>query len=111
MRHLICRSVYHPSESCVYSSSPATRCFHFRDVDFLHFHHRSKSALGLRSACGHRAGEGAWGDLPGQSPAILAPAAGAFLAAVTDDRVAVAVGFLLSVGRDLKGEGLAVRKG
>ena len=34
----------------------------------------------------------AWSDLPGEAPPVLAPAAGAFLAAVVDDRVPVAVG-------------------
>ena len=47
-------------------------------------------------------------DLPGDAPFVLAPAALAFLAAVADDRVPVAVGLLLVVGGDLEREGLAV---
>src|SRR5688500_15154626 len=90
--------------------SSTTCCFDLRDVDFPHFHHRLKGALGLRTTCGDRADEDTRSNLPGQSPAILAPATGAFLATITDDRVPVAVGFLLRVGRDLKGERLAVPK-
>ena len=41
----------------------------------------------------------AWRDLPGKAPAILAPAAHAFLAAVADDGVPVTVGLFLIVGR------------
>ena len=52
--------------------------------------------------------EGARRDLPRQAPLVLAPAAGAFLAAVADDRVPQAVGFGLVVGRDLERERLAV---
>src|SRR4051812_3671151 len=50
--------------------SPTTRGFDFGDVDFLHLHHRIKRALGLRAARGHRAGQNARSNLPGQSPAI-----------------------------------------
>src|SRR5882724_12458151 len=99
--------------SAVKTSGPrsaATCGFDFRDVDFLHFHHRGKSALGFRAARGHRAGEGAGRDLPGQSPAILAPAAGAFLATIANDGIPVAIGLLLGVSGDLKGKGLAVCK-
>src|SRR6185503_10996913 len=52
--------------------------------------------------------EHARGDLPGESPAILAPPALAFLAAIADDRVPVAVRLFLIVRRDLEGKGLAV---
>src|SRR5581483_1629434 len=47
-------------------------------------------------------------DLPGDAPAILAPAARAFLAAVVDDGVPVAIGFFLRVGRDLEGKGFGL---
>src|SRR4051812_49161494 len=47
-------------------------------------------------------------DLPRQAPPVLAPAAGALLAAVADDRAPEAVGLRLVVGRDLEGERLAV---
>src|SRR3954468_24196467 len=69
------------------------------DVDLLHGHHRVEGPFGR---CGVRAGGGveqdAWSDLPGEAPAVLAPTAGAFLAAVVDDRVPVAVGLGLILG-------------
>ena len=80
----------------------------FGDVDFLHVHHRRECALCLGTACGHRFGQHARGDLPGDAPFVLAPAASAFLAAIADDRVPVAVGLLLVVGGDLEREGFAV---
>lgn len=75
------------------------------DVDLSHRHHRFERALG-RSGIGteQRRREGAGGDLPGQTPAVLAPAALAFLTAIFDDRAPQAVGFRLVVGRDLKRE-------
>src|SRR5204863_10110918 len=48
------------------------------------------------------------GDLPGEAPAVLAPPALTFLAAIADDRVPVAVRLFLIVRRDLEGKGLAV---
>ncbi len=91
-------------------SSPKTRDFDFVDVDFAHLHHRGKGALGLGTACGYRADEGAGRDLPRQPPTILAPAARAFLATATDDRIPIAVSFLLRVCRDLKEKNLAVHE-
>ena len=55
-------------------------------------------------------GQGARGDLPGQAPLVLAPAAIALLAAVADDGVPVAVGLFLVVGGDLERERLALRE-
>src|SRR3954451_20513280 len=54
-----------------------------RDVDLAHRHHRLERALG-RGLVGVGVGLElrARGDLPGKTPAVLAPAAGAFLAAV-----------------------------
>jgi hypothetical protein len=43
-----------------------------------------------------------------ETPAVLAPAALAGLAAAGDNRVPVAVGLLPSIGRDLEGKGDAV---
>src|SRR6185295_16087463 len=65
-------------------------------------------ALGLGPAGRQRLDERAGGDLPGKAPAVLAPPALALLAAVADDRVPVAVRFLLVVRRDLEGERLAL---
>src|SRR5262245_62408607 len=73
------------------------------DVDLLHRHHRVEGALGLAAAGRERVGQDARRDLPGQAPAVLAPAAIALLAAVLDDRVPVAVRLVLVVRGDLEG--------
>src|SRR5580765_1375149 len=88
-------------------SAPARR-FDRGDVDLLHRHHRLEGTLGLTAAGRKRVGEHARGDLPGEAPAVLAPTARAFLAAVADDRVPVAVGLLLIVRRDLEGKSFVV---
>src|SRR5690349_4259264 len=86
----------------------AARGFDRGDVDLLHLHHRFEGALRFVAADRQRVGEDAWRDLPGDAPAILAPPALALLTGVADDRVPVAVGLLLGVGRDLEREGLAL---
>src|SRR3569833_3047247 len=80
------------------------------DVDLPHGHHRLEGALCLVASGGKRLGQRTWGDLPGESPAILAPAARAFLSAIAHDGVPVAVGFFLVVRGDLERESFAVRK-
>jgi len=80
----------------------------FGDVDLAHFHHCGKGAFGFRAAGRHRVRQHARRDLPGDSPAVFAPAAVAFLAAVADDGFPVAIRFRLSVRRDLEGEGLGL---
>src|SRR6476661_10666507 len=53
------------------------------DVDLLHRHHRIERALRRRLvATGRRLEQHPRGDPPGIAPSVLAPAAGAFLAAV-----------------------------
>src|SRR5436190_6832371 len=89
-------------------SSAASRRLDGGDVDLLHRHHRLEGALGLSATGRHRVGQRARGDLPGEAPAVLAPTARAFLAAIADDRVPVAVRLFLIVGRDLEGKGLVV---
>src|ERR1700704_6068412 len=86
----------------------ASRRLDFGDVDLLHRHHRVERAPGLSAAGRHRFGQHARGDLPGEAPAVLAPAARAFLAAIADNPVPVAVRLRLIVGGDLEGERLAV---
>ena len=49
--------------------------------------------------------------MPGKAPAVFAPAAAAFRAAVGEDGVPVTVGFFLSVCGDLEGEGFGVLDG
>jgi hypothetical protein len=48
---------------------------------------------------------GHWRDLPGNAPLVFAPAARAFLPAIANDGVPVAVGLVLIVGGDLEREG------
>jgi hypothetical protein len=48
------------------------------------------------------------GNLPGEAPAVLAPTALAFCAAIADDCVPVAVRLFLIFRCDLKGKGLGV---
>src|SRR5688572_9935648 len=94
------RCVYRPDRRC--APSRACGCFpdwlatrrsapprrlDRGDVDFLHRHHRLEGALGLGATCCERVGQRARGDLPGEAPAVLAPTALAFLAAIADDRV------------------------
>src|SRR6187431_517693 len=90
------------------SGSTSARRFDGGDVDLLHRHHRVEGTLRLSAARRQRVGQDAWGDLPRQAPAVLAPAARTFLAAIADDRVPVAVRLFLRVRRDLEREGLAV---
>src|SRR5215211_279679 len=92
---------------CIAQSAPP-RCLDRGDVDLLHRHHRLERTLCLVATRRKRVGERTRGDLPGKAPAILAPAARAFLTAVADDRVPVAVRLFLIVRRELEGKGLAV---
>src|SRR6266545_2236694 len=89
-------------------SSAASRRLDDGDVDLLHRHHRLEGALGLSATGRHRVGQCAWGDLPGEAPAVLAPTARAFLAPIADNRIPVAVCLRLIVRGDLEGERLAV---
>jgi hypothetical protein len=63
------------------------------DVDLAHLHHRVEGALG---GGGIGVGDGFRQrhrrDLPGHAPFVLASTAGAFLAAIADDGVPIAVG-------------------
>src|SRR4051812_23157080 len=97
-----------PASRSVAVASAATGRFDGCDIDLAHRHHRVESALCLGSACLHRFHQNARGDLPGDAPFILAPAALAFLATIADDGVPVAVGLFLIFRRDLEGESLAV---
>src|SRR5215203_827424 len=92
------------------STSAPPRCLDGGDVDLLHRHHRLEGTLCLSAASPKRLGQRARGDLPGEAPAVLAPTTLAFLAAMADDRVPVAVGLFLIVRRDLEREGLAMRE-
>src|ERR1044072_6641585 len=85
---------------------PAPRCLDGGDIDLLHRHHRRERTLSLIAAGGERVGERARRELTRQALAVLALPAGAFGAAIADDRVPVAVGFFLCVGGNLKRERL-----
>src|SRR5262249_4822076 len=65
-------------------------------------------ALCFIAASGERLGQHARRDLPGNAPLVFAPAALAFLPAVADDGVPVAVGLVLIVGGDLEREGFVM---
>ena len=78
------------------------------DVDLLHRHHRLERTFSRVAALGECIGQHTRGDLPADAPFVLAPAALAFLPAITDDRVPVAVGLFLTFGGDLEGKGLAM---
>src|SRR5262245_29685047 len=90
------------------ATSAAPRRLDRGDVDLLHPHHRIECALCFIAAGGHRLGQHARRDLPGNAPLVFAPAARAFLPAIADDGVPVAVGLVLIVGGDLEREGFIV---
>ena len=71
-------------------SSTLSRSFDRRDVDLLHRHHRVERPLGFSAAGGHRIGQHARRDLPGETPAVLALAARGLLPTVGDDGVPIA---------------------
>src|SRR6516225_7389788 len=99
------------TEECFCVASAATRSLDCSDVDLLHAHHRLKRALRFTAAGSQRLGQHARCDLPGDAPPVFAPAALALLATVAHNGIPIAVGFLLIVGGDLKGEGLVVLEG
>src|SRR5207244_4648810 len=90
------------------SCSHASRRLDGGNVDLLHRHHRLERTSCLSATGRKRIGQRTWGDLPREAPAVLAPTARAFLAAVADDRIPVAVRLCLIVRCDLEGKGLAV---
>ena len=98
----------HPPKPYVPSASFPSRCLDLRDVDLFHLHHRLEGALCLAATSGKRLHQRARSDLPGEAPAILAPTALTFLAAVANDRAPIAIRLFLIVRRDLKRKGLTV---
>lgn len=80
----------------------APRRLYRGDVDFLHAHHGIECPLCFVAAGSHRFRQRARGDLPGNAPLVLAPAARTFLASIAHDGVPEAVGLLLIIGGDLE---------
>src|SRR5512138_3388141 len=78
------------------------------DVDLTHLHHRIEGAFGFGATGRHRVRQHARRDLPGDSPTVPAPPASALLAAMADNRIPIAIRFLLRISRNLEGERLAV---
>src|SRR3954451_23294619 len=89
-------------------SEASTRRLDGGDVDLLHRHHRLEGAPGLIATGGQGIGQHARSDLPGKPPAVFTPTARALFAAISNDRVPVAIRLLLIVRSDLEGKGLAV---
>src|SRR5947199_9591620 len=90
------------------SCSPASRRLDGGNVDLLHRHHRLERTSCLSATGRKRIGQCAWGDLPREAPAVLAPTARTFLAAVANDCIPVAARLCLIVRCDLAGERLGV---
>lgn len=89
------------------SASPG--CLDSGYVDLAHLHHGLERAPGDGGIwVGQGLGEGEGGDLPGEAPLVLAPAAFARLTAVVYDGVPVAIRLGLGLGRYLEREGPAV---
>src|SRR3954466_6435722 len=91
------------SPSWLAPTSTATCRLDFRNIDLPHRHHRVECAFGgsritIRDCLRQRD----WRDLPGDSPFVLAPAARALLAPVSNDRVPILVRFGLIDGRNLE---------
>src|SRR4029453_3597983 len=72
------------------------------DVDLSHAHHSFKRALCFIAAGRHRFGQYTRRDLPRHAPLVFAPAARAFLAAIIDDGVPIAIRLSLIVSGDLE---------
>src|SRR5690348_9325975 len=96
------------AHSAILAISPASCCLDRGDVDLLHRHHCFEDTLSLSATGCKGIGQRAWGNLPGQTPTVLTPTAGALLPSMADNRVPVAVRFGLIVRRDLERERLTV---
>jgi hypothetical protein len=90
------------------STSASPRYLDGCDINLLHRHHRLKGTLCLTATSRKRISQRARCDLSGEAPAVLAPTALAFRAAIADDRVPVTVRLFLILRRDLERKGLAV---
>src|SRR5215510_1347224 len=75
------------------------------DVDLSHAHHGFKRALCFIAAGRQRFGQYTRRDLPRHTPLVFAPAALAFLAAIIDNGVPIAIRLSLIVSGDLERKG------
>ncbi len=89
-------------------TSASSRCLDGGDVDLPHGHHRLEDTLGLAATGCKRIDQHTRGDLPRETPAILAPTALAFRASVAYDRVPITIRLFLRLRRNLEGKGLGV---
>lgn len=88
--------------------APARRLYG-GDIYLAHLHHGLEGAPGgLGVGIRDRLGEGQGGDLPGDTPLVLAPAALARLTTVIYDGVPIAIRLGLGLRCDLEREGPAV---
>ena len=71
---------------------------------FFVWHHRLEGVFGNFATRRHGFGQNPWCNLPRDTPFVLVRAALAFLPAVADNGVPVAVCFFLIIGRDLERE-------
>jgi hypothetical protein len=92
--------------------APVARRDDRRHVDFRHRQHGREHTL---PCCGvwsrHRVRQDPRGDLPGNAPAVLAPAAAAFRAAISSQRIPISISFRLARRRHLEGKGFRVLEG
>lgn len=90
-------------------ASTTPRRLYGGDIYLAHLHHGLEGAPGgLGVGIRDRLGEGQGGDLPGDAPLVLAPAALARLTTVIDDGVPIAIRLGLGLRCDLEREGPAV---
>lgn len=96
---------------CPLPASTTSRRFDRRDVDLSHLHHGIERPLDSGAVgVGYRFCQSPWGNLPGATPFVFAPAAHTLFATVAHDRVSVTIGLCLVRGCDLEGECFAVLK-
>src|SRR5262245_16656345 len=87
------------------ASLTAPRRLDCGDVDLSHAHHNFKRALCFIASGRQRFDQYTRRDLPRHTPLVFAPAARAFLAAIIDDGVPVAIRLSLIVSGDLERKG------
>src|SRR3989344_5293316 len=95
----------------VQSELSTSRGFYSGDIDFLHCHHRVKSTFGFIAPCRQTVRQPPRSYLPRHSPLVFAPPARAFLSAILNDGIPIAVRLFLIVRRNLERDRLALLEG